>query len=457
MTGTPDNPPEPPRPTDADRPADADVSAGADRPTDADRPTGADDSAGADGSAGVEGPAVGDVLRLDVERVAHGGHCVARYEGRVVFVRHTLPGERVDARITEVRAGFLRADAVGIVAAAPGRTTPPCSYAGPGRCGGCDWQHATHDTQRELKAATVAELLRRLGRFDQGEVDALGIAVEELPGGPLDWRTRVRYAVDRGGRPGLRGHRSHRIVPVDACPIATPGVRELPVTDRRWTPGSELTAVASSSGDAAVLTHREVRGRTVTRLAYGADDVVERAVGREFRVPAGAFWQVHPAAPDTLAAAALGLLAPRPGERCWDLYGGVGLFSAVLAEAVGPDGSVTLVESGRDATAAAARNLADLPSVRTVAGRVERVLPTLGEVDVILLDPPRSGAGREVVTALAGAAPRAVCYVACDPAALARDAATFAGLGWRLAALRAFDAFPMTQHVECVALFTPPA
>lgn len=405
----------------------------------------------------TDGPAVGDVLRLDVDRVAHGGHCVARYEGRVVFVRHTLPGERVDARVTDVRAGFLRADAVGIVTAAPGRTAPPCPYAGPGRCGGCDWQHATHETQRALKAATVAELLRRLGRFDPADVDALGVTVEALPGGPLDWRTRVRYAVDRGGRAGLRAHRSHRVVPVDACPIATPAVRELPVTGRRWPPGSELTAVASSAGDPAVLSHRSVRGRTVTRLAYGVDEVVERAVGREFRVPAEAFWQVHPAAPDTLAAAALGMLAPRLGDRCWDLYGGVGLFSAALAGAVGPDGAVTLVESGRAAVAAAERNLADLPAVRTVAGRVERVLPTLGAVDLVVADPPRSGAGREVVTALAAAAPRAVCYVACDPAALARDAGTFTALGWRLAALRAFDAFPMTQHVECVALFTPPA
>jgi tRNA/tmRNA/rRNA uracil-C5-methylase (TrmA/RlmC/RlmD family) len=188
---------------------------------------------------------------------------------------------------------------------------------------------------------------------------------------------------------------------------------------------------------------------------------VEQALaGRRFRVPAEAFWQVHPAAPETLAATARELLALRTGDRVLDLYGGVGLFAAALADAVGPTGAVTLVESGRDAARAARRNLADLPQVRTVAGRVERVLPELladGSVDAVLLDPPRSGAGREVVAALAGASPRAVCYVACDPAALARDAGLFAGLGWRLAALRGFDAFPMTRHVECVALFVPAA
>lgn len=398
-------------------------------------------------------PAVGDTLRLTVEKVAAGGHCVARYEGQVVFVRHTLPGEVVDATVTEVRKGFLRADAVTVHTASPDRVEPPCRYAGPGRCGGCDWQHATPAAQRRLKADVVTELLVRLGKLDPAHVAALDVTVAALPGGALDWRTRVRYAVDRSGRVGLRAHRSHRVVPVDACPIATPAVRELPVTDRRWRPGSELSVVSSTAGDPAVLEHRSVRGRTVTRLAYGEPTVVERALGTEFVLPAEAFWQVHPAAADTFADCARELLAPRPGERALDLYGGVGLFSVALAREVGADGAVTLVESHRGAADAARHNVRDLPQVEVVTGRVERVLPGLGPGDLVLLDPPRSGAGRAVVARLAELAPRAICYVACDPAALARDAGTFAELGWRLRALRGFDAFPMTQHVECVALF----
>jgi len=288
--------------------------------------------------------------------------------------------------------------------------------------------------QRELKAAVVAEQLRRLAGID------VAVAVEELPGGPLGWRTRVRYTVDAAGRAGLLAHRSHEVVPVDRCLIAHPDIQALPVTGTGWPDDDHVTAVASSGGDVTVYGDRGDPGM-----------VTEFAVGRRWRLPAEVFWQVHPDAPDALADAVLELLRPAPGERAWDLYGGVGLFSAVLAEAVGPDGAVTLVESDRAAVAAARNNLAGLPTVHIVRSTVERFRPA-GRPDVVVLDPPRSGAGAVVVGTVVRAAPRAVAYVACDPAAFARDVATFRAAGWRLAALRAFDAFPMTHHVECVGL-----
>ena len=378
---------------------------------------------------------IGETLTLDVGAVAHGGHCVARApDGRVVFVRHALPGERVVAEVTEERRGYLRADAVSVLTAAAQRVPPPCPYAG--TCGGCDFQHVDPAAQRELKAAVVAEQLRRLAGLPDPEV-----VVEELPGGPLGWRTRVRYTVDASGRAGLLAHRSHEVVPVDRCLIAHPDIQALPVTGTAWPRDDHVTAVASTGGDVAVYGDRDDPG-TVT----------EFAVGRRWRLPADAFWQVHPDAPDALAGAVLDMLAPQPGERAWDLYGGAGLFAAVLADAVGPDGAVTLVEADRVAVAAARDNLADLPNVHIVQSTVERFRPA-GRPDIVVLDPPRSGAGAAVVGTVVEAAPRAVAYVACDPAAFARDAATFGAAGWRLAALRAFDAFPMTHHVECVGLF----
>ncbi len=376
---------------------------------------------------------MGESLTLDVGPVAHGGHCVARApDGRVVFVRHALPGERVVAEVTEERRGYLRADAMSVLVAAPQRVAPPCRYVG--ACGGCDFQHVDPAAQRELKAAVVAEQLRRLAGID------VAVAVEELPGGPLGWRTRVRYTVDAAGRAGLLAHRSHEVVPVDRCLIAHPDIQALPVTGTGWPDDDHVTAVASSGGDVTVYGDRGDPGM-----------VTEFAVGRRWRLPAEVFWQVHPDAPDALADAVLELLRPAPGERAWDLYGGVGLFSAVLAEAVGPDGAVTLVESDRAAVAAARNNLAGLPTVHIVRSTVERFRPA-GRPDVVVLDPPRSGAGAVVVGTVVRAAPRAVAYVACDPAAFARDVATFRAAGWRLAALRAFDAFPMTHHVECVGL-----
>jgi tRNA/tmRNA/rRNA uracil-C5-methylase (TrmA/RlmC/RlmD family) len=266
----------------------------------------------------------------------------------------------------------------------------------------------------------------------------------------------VQYAVDAEGRPGFRRHRSHDIIPIDRCLIAHPAIQEAPVTDRTWpVRGGGVEVVASSGGDLTIFTRP--RGGRTPRLVSGPRQVRERAVGREWKIDATGFWQVHPAAPDALAAAVVDLLQPRPGERAWDLYGGAGLFAAALAPALGAEGRVTIVESAPGGVAAARRNLADLPQVRVVAGDVGAVLgnPRWRSVDLVVLDPPRAGTGREVVAAVTARRPRAVAYVSCDPAAFARDVASFRDRGWRLSALRAFDAFPMTQHVECVGLLEP--
>jgi len=387
-------------------------------------------------------------VTLTVGPPAHGGHCVARLDGQVVFVRHALPGERVVALVTEVHGGYLRADAVEILEPSPDRVAPPCPYAGPGRCGGCDLQHAKPAAQLDWKTAVLREQLTRLGKLTADEVDALGVTVAALPGGETGWRSRVRYAVDAAGRPGLLKHRSHEVVAIDRCLIAHPAIQALPVLDRTWSTADAVEAVATSTGDATAW---EIPGED-------RPTVRERAGGRTWTIDAETFWQVHPSAPETLVRAALDLVDPRPGERAWDLYGGAGLFAAALADRVGPDGRVTLVESAPDGVAAARDNLADLPWVEVVSAKVETALSrrrVAGPVDVVVLDPPRTGAGAKVVEALTRSGARAVGYVACDPASFARDVRTFRELGWRLAELRGYDCFPMTHHLECVGLFTP--
>ncbi|MFI7592644.1 class I SAM-dependent RNA methyltransferase [Micromonospora sp. NPDC049359] len=398
-------------------------------------------------------------VELTVDAVAPGGHCVARVDGQVVFVRHALPGERVIAEVTEVHRGFVRADAVTVLDPSPDRVQPPCPYAKPGACGGCDLQHVAPAAQLAWKTAVVREQLARLGGLTDVELDRLGVQVEALPGGPLGWRTRVRYAVDAADRAGLLKHRSHEVVPIDRCRIAHPAIQQLAVLSpagARWPAAEAVETVVSGGGDVSVA---EVRDGVVTPVS-GPTEVREVAAGRDWALPASAFWQVHPAAADTLNTAVLELLDPQPGEVAWDLYGGAGLFAAGLAARVGASGRVTLVEASAQGVAAARENLADLPRVEVVSARVETALARrriTGPVDVVVLDPPRSGAGAPVVRALAAAGPRAVAYVACDPAAFARDVRTFAELGWRLTALRGFDLFPMTQHVECVGLLLPPA
>ncbi|MFG1895142.1 class I SAM-dependent RNA methyltransferase [Micromonospora zamorensis] len=400
------------------------------------------------------GLAEAERVELTVDAVAPGGHCVARVDGQVVFVRHALPGERVIAEVTEVHRGFVRADAVTVLDPSPDRVEPPCPYARPGACGGCDLQHVAPDAQLAWKTAVVREQLVRLGGLTDAELDQLGVRVEALPGGLLGWRSRVRYAVDAADRAGLLKHRSHEVVPIDRCRIAHPAIQQLPVLTERWPAAEAVETIASTGGDVTVT---EIRDGVSTPVS-GPAEVREVAAGRDWTLPASAFWQVHPAAADTLCAAVLDLLDPQPGETGWDLYGGAGLFAAALAGRVG-DARITLVESSRDGVDAARANLADLPQVEVVAAWVETALTRrriTGPVDVVVLDPPRSGAGAQVVRDIVAAGPRAVAYVACDPAAFARDVRTFTELGWRLAALRGFDLFPMTQHVEQVGLLLPP-
>ncbi|GAA1960377.1 class I SAM-dependent RNA methyltransferase [Amycolatopsis minnesotensis] len=389
---------------------------------------------------------LGRKLELEVGAVAHGGHCVSRVDGRVVFVRHALPGERVTATVTEDKGGsFCRADAVAVHEASAGRVEPPCPVAVPGGCGGCDWQHADAALQRELKAAVVEEQLHRLAGIERE------VLVEELPGGPLGWRTRVRLVAGRDGRAGLREHRSHRVIPLDDCPITVPGALG-GVLAETWRPGSEIEVTRDAGGEVHVREQNTWRGRVRSHRISGGE-AVQRAAGRDWRLDAHGFWQVHPAAAETLAAV-VGEWAEAPrGGVAWDLYAGVGLFASVLAEQVGPAGRVRAVESGRRAVADGEANLADLPQVKWSSGLVEDVVAQAEKpVDVVVLDPPRKGAGRAVVDAIAAGEPDRIVYVACDPAALARDLAIFAGHGYGLSDLRAFDAFPMTHHVECVAL-----
>lgn len=428
---------------------------------------------------------VGHEVEVEVGAVAHGGHCVARHEGQVLFVRHTLPGERVLARVTEGSVGdrFVRADAIEVRTPAAGRVPPRCPLAGPGLCGGCDWQHATLDAQRQMKADIVREQLRRLGGLDDDVTRAL--AVRAVPGDTqgLGWRTRVTFAVGAGAELGLRRHRSHDVVPVGSCPIAHPSVDLTGVSAQVWPGARSVEVVVPSDGGPLVVVEPAAGGRpvlpdgvrasiAVAGVGGGVEPVRGRAWvsqrvsvdgwQRTFRVTGSGFWQGHPGAAGALVAAVLGALAPRPGDQVLDLYAGVGLFAAALADRVchpgpgsAPRGAVLAVEGDPRAVRDARRNLNDLPGVGVTRGRVDRVLAHLVSsglsADLVVLDPPRTGAGRTVMQQICALRPRAVAYVACDPAALARDVAYAAENGYRLAALLGFDLYPMTQHVECVA------
>ena len=415
----------------------------------------------------TDSPRTGTTVDLEIGPVAHGGHCVARHEGRVVFVRHTLPGERVRARLTDAGqdAKFWRADAVEILDASPDRVPSAWPEAGPGGVGGGELAHVALPAQRTWKQAVLAEQLHRLARLDLAPEVAAAPGDDERGG--LAWRTRIDLHVDAEGRAGMRGYRSHDILPLTGMPLATEHIAALGLFDRRWPAGSRIEAIAPADGSSPIVLldgapfdlHSNRPDPRPNARAAVREHVEVGGTGYTYRVAAAGFWQVHREAPALLAARVLDAVGDVAGATVLDLYAGAGLFTSPLADAVGSDGRLVAVEGDARAIRDARRNAHDRPQVELHEGDVVDVLtgrrggaPAVAAADVVVLDPPRTGAGRKVVDAVAALRPRRIVYVACDPAALARDIALLGERGWSDVTVTGHDLFPMTHHLEAVAV-----
>ncbi|MGU3433333.1 class I SAM-dependent RNA methyltransferase [Actinomycetes bacterium M1A6_2h] len=413
----------------------------------------------------------GETFEIRVEGPAHGGFCVGRRDGRVVFVRHTLPGELVLARVTEDPGkSFCRADAVEVLDPSPDRIAPRCPISGPGGSGCCDFSHATPEALRAIKSTVVREQLAKIAKIDRE------VTVDALPGRDdgTGWRSRVRLAVDETGHAGFHRFRSSRLVTDLRCPQVVPGLYD-GLDSASWRPDSELHVVVDSTGQrhvvessasrgAAARTDRGRRGAVARRagasgprrhrVLEGTGRPVERVGTRSFELDATGFWQAHTGAADRYSEVVRHWSGAVPGDTVWDLYCGVGVFASVLADQVGPQGSVVGAEFSRNAVGDGRAALADLSQVSLYSGRVERMFDRLPpKPSVVVLDPPRSGAGRDVVAGVSSAGAGTVVHIGCDPAAFARDAGLYEEAGYRLTELRAFDAFPLTHHVEVIGLF----
>ncbi|WP_292831361.1 TRAM domain-containing protein [Microbacterium sp.] len=431
----------------------------------------------------------GDFLDLDITDVAHGGVFVARHENRVVFVPDAVPGERVRVRLTETgKSSFWRAEAIDVLEASRHRQAHVWSAADIAnppeeRPGGADFGHIALDHQRVLKQRVLEDALRRFGGIAEPVVTMRGAGADETSDGTR-WRTRVSLHVDDAGRIGPFAARSHRVIGVTDLPLVTSEIEEVARGLEGFAPG-RIDLVQPADGSVRVIVRpeapREIRpargrgSRSAPRAPRPrpdptAHEVVSEIVGgRPFRVDAGGFWQVH-----RLAAVELTGLVRRafsgddridPEAQHLDLYGGVGLFAATLAELAGPSAQVTSIESDARATEHAGENLSEWVGARAETGRVDRWLAAhatdagpreRGRLrrGVVLLDPPRAGAGRQVVEHVARLAPASVVYVACDPVALARDIATFATFGYRPDRIDAVDLFPNSHHIETVAVLS---
>ncbi|MGP5716184.1 class I SAM-dependent RNA methyltransferase [Brachybacterium tyrofermentans] len=419
----------------------------------------------------------GRLLTLTIGPPAAGGTFVARHEGRVVFVRGTAPGETVTARLLDdpekqADARFWRAEAIDVLEAGVDRVPTIWEESSVDGVGGAEWAHIALPAQRRIASEVMQELLRRAGvtsyPIEQVQVEP---APHDLDG--LGSRTRVRFAVDDEGRVGMRGWRSHDVRDAGENPLASPEIRDLGLGEWTAPEGTEaIDAVAPSAGPASVvLIGRDLDPASVVipeawgdadvsvRTGRGlvplrGDGLVHERVGeRLFTVSATGFWQGHRRAAELLSEVVERTLKAPHGGSAWDLYGGVGLFAAAAAQQVGPEGTVITVEGNRRASQLAAENLEDLPQVSTAtADVVDWVRARRGGVDVVVLDPPRSGAGAELVGLLTKVVRQRIVYVSCEPSTLARDLALAEKAGWKIVDLRAFDLFPHTHHVESVTV-----
>jgi tRNA/tmRNA/rRNA uracil-C5-methylase (TrmA/RlmC/RlmD family) len=414
-----------------------------------------------------------DVVDLDITNVAHGGVFVARHEGRVVFVPDTMPGERIRARITDrTHDSFWRAETLEVIEASAERQEHVWSAASidrapDARAGGAEFGHIRLPHQRELKRQVLADALQRMAKL---ESDVTVEPVDDETADGTGWRTRVRLQVDRDGEFGPYASRTHTVVAASDLPLATDLVEETAPFGQTFPGAESIDVIATSAGAAHVLVNEPPvkRGKRTVRPRHRPMIIREVVGDREFQLDVRGFWQVHRRAAATLTEAVQSavdeaLFDPRAANL--DLYGGVGLLAAALGDRFGSTLRITSVESDESATDNAAENLAEWLGASAVTDRVERFVTRLAadssatdrsrlRAATVVLDPPRSGAGRPVVDALASLEPAQVVYVACDPVALARDVALFAERGYELRRLRAFDLFPNTHHVEAVATLT---
>ena len=388
----------------------------------------------------------GDLIEVTIEKVAHGGHFIARHEGAVIFVRHAIPGERCTIEVTSTGSSFNRADVVEVHEQSEHRVEAPCQYAHRAGCGGCDFQHINPAYQRQLKADVIKEQFSRIAKLP------IEVEVEEVSKS-THWRTRAIATTNRNGKLGFYKSRSHTVVPVSDCLICVETM-ELKTLAASHLKGDMRVEVSASNTGERTIALAPTRGEEKARISEGPVVLHENVLGKVLEVSQASFWQSNEKAPEVLTQTVLDFAQLKNGEHVLDLYGGVGLFTAAIVDVIGATGYVDLIEGSKVATADASRNFANYPNVTIATGDVAKLLPRITAADVVVLDPPRDGAGKEAIAHIARLSPRSIVYVACDPAALARDTAYLADHSYSLVKLRAFDLFPMTHHIECVALYT---
>lgn len=407
-----------------------------------------------------------NTFELELTEMVHGGQALGRHAGRVIFTRYTIPGERILARLTDDRERFAFAESVTLLASSPHRVEPVCPHFGPGRCGGCHFQHIDYAAQPGFKRDVVIDQMTRIGGIANPVVHPT-IASPD----PWAYRTHATLHANAEGQLCFVGTDDATLVPIEECHIIRPELLDLLDTlDLQDIPELERVRLQVGSDPDDLMVIISTRDDEVPELEVdlpvsinfllsdnepvnliGSSTVQYTVRGRQFRVTAGGFFQVNLPQTATLVDLVLDRLNLQGNEAVLDLYSGVGLFTAFIAERAS---LVTAIESYPPAVTDADVNLADLDNVDLIEGSVEDVLPLLSEqYDAVVLDPPRTGLDPHALDALADLAAARIVYVSCEPSTLARDAKRLARKGYRLVDVQPVDMFPQTFHIECVAQF----
>jgi len=383
---------------------------------------------------------IGDQLELRIERIVPNGFGIGFADGLTVFTPLTAPGDRIRAEIVQLKKRIAFAEIVEVLEPSPVRVEPPCQYFG--TCGGCDFQQMTYAAQLEAKVAIVRDCLKRIAQIDwPGEISVVPSPQEYA------YRSRAQWHVDPAVKQlGYLKGNSHEVVDIETCLVLVP---ELDSELRRlrgeipwetfWDETSRIDAAAGDNGEISIYS---------SDLTEPTKEISSAVADERFAYSAQAFFQGNRYMVDKLVDAAL---KDAKGGTALDLYSGVGLFALPLARSFE---NVTAVEENERAVEFARRNAeaAGLENIRFIAGPVKRFLrmDNLDRADLILLDPPRSGAEPETIKRIAERRPNVISYVSCEPSMLARDLRVFLDNGYSIKFVTVLDMFPQTHHVETV-------
>ena len=387
------------------------------------------------------GLSVGQLITLEIGPVAHGGHFIARHNGRVIFVRHAITGEKAVVRITSVTSKLAHGDAIEILSSSQDRVSSQCIYAGPSGCGGCDFQHISIEAQRIFKKFIIQDQFKRIAKID---IEPELIHVE--PENGLHWRTRFDFSISKNGKAGFFSYKTKEVCEIDKCMIAVEKINGSDLFQRKWK-GKERVEVSVSSID-------EMNIRRAGRSISGPSQLHQIVENEQLIISPDSFWQSHLNAPQALVKLVMQYMDLKPGDKVCDLYGGAGLFTSPILKRIQEIGVVHLVENDRRCIKDAKKIFRKNKNVIIHAGKVEEKLSNIKDVDVILLDPPRNGAGKKVINEIISKKPKSIIYVSCDPASLARDTKLLIETSFSLDKITGVDLFPMTHHIECVSSFS---